>query len=203
MDILASTYIDEFLAVALFQTIAVASPGPDFAVVVQNSLLYSRRIGVLTALGISVGVLFHVAVALLGVGFIIAQSIWLFTAVKIMACGYLFYLAYCSFKSGGKVATMEQVGKAQTHISGLRAFQIGVITNILNPKAILFFLSLFTVVIDPNTPKPIILSYGALIFLITLAWFLTLALCFSHQKVQRIFTHISHWISRITGPLKL
>ncbi|MEK1866892.1 MAG: LysE family transporter, partial [Ensifer adhaerens] len=72
----------ELLAVVTITIFAVISPGPDFAMVTRNSLLLSRRAGVLTALGIAAGVWVHVAYTLLGVGLLIRQSLFLFTVLK-------------------------------------------------------------------------------------------------------------------------
>lgn len=73
----------ELLAVVAITFFAVISPGPDFAMVSRNSLLLSRRSGVLTALGIGAGVCVHVTYTLLGVGLLIQQSLWLFNLIKL------------------------------------------------------------------------------------------------------------------------
>lgn len=198
MDILSSTYIDEFIAVIILQLVALASPGPDFAIVVQHSLLHNRKVGMMTALGIAVGFLFHVMIALLGVGLIISKNALLFMGVKVLACAYLLYLAYNSFKCSADVLD-EKIPQAKNHVSPLKAFQMGVMTNVLNPKAILFFLTLFTVVVSPTTPLSILLSYGTIIFIMGILWFLMIALCFSNERVRNLFRDFSHWIHRITG----
>jgi len=72
----------ELLAVVAITFFAVISPGPDFAMVSRNSLLLSRRTGVLTALGIAAGVCVHVTYTLLGVGLLIQQSLWLFNLIR-------------------------------------------------------------------------------------------------------------------------
>jgi threonine/homoserine/homoserine lactone efflux protein len=82
----------ELLAVVTITILAVISPGPDFAMVTRNSLLLSRRAGLLTALGIGGGVLVHVAYTILGVGILIQQSIWLFNALKLVGAAYLIWL---------------------------------------------------------------------------------------------------------------
>src|SRR3546814_20934556 len=81
----------ELLAVITITLLAVISPGPDFAMVTRNSLMLSRRAGMLTALGIGLGVLVHVTYTLVGVGLLIQQSLWLFTALKLVGDAYLIY----------------------------------------------------------------------------------------------------------------
>lgn len=82
----------ELIAVITITLLAVISPGPDFAMVTRNSLMLSRRAGVLTALGIGLGVLVHVTYTLVGVGLLIQQSLWLFNAIKLVGAVYLIYL---------------------------------------------------------------------------------------------------------------
>lgn len=199
MEILSSTYIDEFVAVFILNLVALASPGPDFAVVVQYSLLHNRKVGVMTALGIACGELVHITFVLLGIALIISQTPWLFIGIKLMACGYLLYLGYRAFRTIEKAPTKEKEFTSRKPVSSLKALQIGAITNILNPKAILFFLTLFTVVVNPATPKSILLMYGLVILITTFLWFLMIALCFSNKRVSRWFSTVSHWISRLSG----
>ncbi|MET4727496.1 threonine/homoserine/homoserine lactone efflux protein [Lysobacter enzymogenes] len=73
--------MQELLAVVTITSLAVISPGPDFAMVSRNSLLQSRRAGVLTALGIALGVWVHVGYTLLGVGLVIRESLQLYAAL--------------------------------------------------------------------------------------------------------------------------
>ena len=75
-------YWTEFFTVALIHLLAVASPGPDFAIVVRESVAFGRRAGIFTALGVGAGIFVHVAYSLLGIGLIVSQSIVLFNALK-------------------------------------------------------------------------------------------------------------------------
>jgi len=73
----------------------------------------------------------------------------------------------------------------------------------MNPKCILFFLTLFTVVVSPTTPRVVIAGYGAMIFGLTLAWFIFIAMCFSHERIRATFLNYTHWIARVTGVIFL
>lgn len=92
-------FLAQFLTVALVHFLAVVSPGPDFAMVTRNSIIYSRKTGIYTSIGIAVGILVHVAYSLLGIGFIIAKSIVLFNIIKFIGAGYLIYIGYKSFRA--------------------------------------------------------------------------------------------------------
>lgn len=192
-------YLMEFLTVALVHLLAVASPGPDFAVVVRESVVRGQRSGSWTAAGVGSGILVHVGYSLLGIGLIVSQSIVLFNLFKWLAAGYLFYLGFQALRAKpvevGQIATSG----ANEPLSPRRAFTIGFITNGLNPKATLFFLSLFTVVIDPHTPLLVQAGYGLYLALATGLWFCLVAWLFSRERIRAGFTRIGHWFDRLTG----
>ena len=79
------------------------------------------------------------------------------------------------------------------------AYVAGFVTNGLNPKATLFFLSLFTVVINPHTPLMVQAGYGVYLACATAAWFCLVALLFSQQRVRAGFARMGHWFDRMMG----
>lgn len=190
-------YLNEFLLVALVHFLAVISPGPDFAVVIRNSVGMGRQAGVITALGVGSGIMLHVAYSLLGIGLIVSQSAWLFNLLKLAAAGYLFYLGAKALRSGPAVTNTDF--QAPAPLSKRKAFANGFITNGLNPKATLFFLSLFTLIISPRTPMVVQAFYGLYLVLATAAWFCLVALLFSHARVRRGFARLGHWFDRLMG----
>lgn len=192
-------YWNEFMLVALVHLLAVISPGPDFAVVIRNSVSSGQRIGLFTAVGVGGGIFVHVAYSLLGIGLIVSQSVWLFNLMKLLAGAYLLYIGIRALQA--KPQNAEQTEKqAQPHsISARQALTQGFITNGLNPKATLFFLSLFTVVISHDTPLPIQAGYGLYLAIATGAWFCLVALLFSRNSVRRGFNRMGHWFDRLMG----
>jgi RhtB (resistance to homoserine/threonine) family protein len=191
------TYLSEFLMVAAVHLLAVMSPGPDFAVVIRNSVSAGRKAGLLTALGVGSGICLHVGYSLLGIGLIVSQSVWLFNVLKVLAAGYLLYIGIRALSSQpAKPGAMAIEGKP---LSSSKAFTNGFITNGLNPKATLFFLSLFTVVISPQTPIAIQAGYGVYLALATAAWFCLVAVLFSQSRVRRAFMRMGHWFDRLMG----
>ncbi len=192
-------FLAQFLTVALVHLLAVISPGPDFAMVSRNSIMYSRKTGIYTAIGIAVGILVHVAYSLLGIGFLIAKSIVFFNVIKFIGAGYLIYIGYKSLRS--KPASPQEAGVAATKsdIRPWASFKIGFLTNALNPKATLFFLALFTQVIDPATPKIIQFAYGIETMVITFVWFALVALFFSNALIRSKVAKVQHYVERVTG----
>ncbi len=193
-------YLTEFLTVALIHLLAVASPGPDFAVVVRESVANGRRAGTWTALGVGCAIFLHVTYSLLGIGLIVSQSIVLFSALKWLAAAYLVYIGIKALRAQPAAAGGEQellIEPVQRSARG--AFVSGFVTNGLNPKATLFFLSLFTVVINPHTPLWVQAGYGVYLAAATAMWFCMVAWLFSQERVRAGFSRMGHWFDRAMG----
>jgi RhtB (resistance to homoserine/threonine) family protein len=193
-------YLTQFLTVAIIHLLAVASPGPDFAIVVRQSITHGRATALWTSLGIGTGILIHISYSLLGLGLIISRSIILFSIMKTVCALYLIYLGIGALKSR-PIQEQDQTDTdmRQQTPTPLAAYRTGFFTNGLNPKATLFFLSLFTVVIDPATPLVVQAGYGLYMAVATALWFSCLSFFFGHERVRRIFYRIGHWFDRITG----
>ena len=147
----------EAVAVATITILAVISPGADFAMVTRNSMMRSRRAGMLTSVGISLGVLVHVAYSMAGIGLLISRSILLFSAIKFAGAAYLIWLGIGMLRSR-KLDPQKVVTAPQ--LSDWQALRIGFQTNALNPKTTLFVVALFTQVISPDTAPLTQLGYG-------------------------------------------
>jgi RhtB (resistance to homoserine/threonine) family protein len=191
-----SPYFGEFLTIASIHLLAVASPGPDFAVTMQQSVTHGRRAGVLTSLGIGAGILVHVAYCVIGIGVLISQSILLFQAVKFIGAAYLVFLGVSAIRSKSK--TPQYSGPLPT--STLRnSFALGFLTNAFNPKATLFFLSVFSVVVSQVTPLYIQVGYGVWMAVVTAIWFSGLSMLFSLGAVRGFLVGFRHWFDRVMG----
>jgi RhtB (resistance to homoserine/threonine) family protein len=192
-------YLTEFLTVALIHLLAVASPGPDFAVVVRESVTHGRKAGTYTAMGVGTAIFLHVGYSLLGIGLIVSQSIVLFNALKWAAAAYLLYIGFKAIRAKPASATDAPVEVAVGERTARGAFTSGFVTNGLNPKATLFFLSLFTVVINPHTPLWVQAGYGVYLALATGIWFCLVARLFSQERVRAGFARMGHWFDRTMG----
>ncbi|RQR32397.1 LysE family translocator [Burkholderia sp. Bp9143] len=188
----------EWIVIVTITLLAVISPGPDFAMVTRNSLMLSRRSGLLTAWGIGLGVTVHVSYTLLGVGLLIRQSLWLFDAVKLVGAIYLIYL-------GAKMLAAKPAdGRPATQaapLSDRAALRTGFLTNALNPKTTVFIVSLFMQAVRPDTPLFVQIGYGLFIALAHAGWFSLVAVCFSAEAVRDRLLSLRHWIDRTFGVL--
>ncbi len=195
-------WFSAFLTLSLLHLLAVISPGPDFAIVVKNSLLYDKRSAVYTALGVALGVLVHVTYCVLGFAVIISQSIWLFNIIKYLGAAYLIYIGIKGLLSREKKEIEVSSQPEKLNIKKLQIFAAikqGFFCNALNPKASLFFLGLFTLVVKPQTPFMIQVLYGLWMAFVTFAWFASLACMITHPRMrQRVFS-IQPLINRVLG----
>lgn len=188
-----------FLAIAVIHLLAVASPGPDFLIVTRSALTYSRKTGIWTALGVALGILVHVAYCLLGIGIVISQSIVLFNTIKYIGAAYLIYIGWLALTQKPTVKADAQHAKEIQDISAWNAVKIGFLTNALNPKASIFFLALFTQVIDPATPLLTQMGYGLYLGIATFVWFAGLATVLSVGAIRRNFKKIQLKAERVMG----
>jgi len=190
----------EFAKVAVAHLLAVASPGPDFAVVVRQSLAHGRRTAIWTSLGVGTGILLHVTYSLLGLGLLIRGSVLWFEVVKYAGAAYLAWLGVQALRTPSHATAIAGNGaQAAEAPSSHGAFATGFLTNALNPKATLFFLALFVTVIRPSTPRLVQTGYGLWMVLATAAWFSLVSVVFTRDAVRRSFVRHGHWIDRALG----
>ncbi|HLD19928.1 MAG TPA: LysE family transporter [Patescibacteria group bacterium] len=192
------SFLPEFFTVIVIHLLAVMSPGPDFVLISRNSLIYSRKVGIYSAIGLALGILVHVTYSLIGIGFIISQSIVLFSVLKLIGATYLLYIGYkCLRAQPHQEQTTLQEEKKDMH--SLAAIRMGFLTNVLNPKATLFFFALFTQVINPHTPKFVQILYGMETSIMTFLWFGLVALLLSHPMIKKHFAALQHRLERVFG----
>lgn len=191
-------YLPEILTVATVHLLAVISPGPDFVMITRNSLMYSRKIGIYTAVGLGLGILVHVVYSLVGIGLLIAKSVLVFNLIKFLGAAYLIYIGYKSLTSKSSNLDLQNQ-KHKADLSAWTAIKIGFLTNITNPKATLFFLSLFTLVIDPNTPMFVKIFMGTEMSIVTSLWFILVAYLVSHPLIKNRLNKVQHFSEKFIG----
>ncbi len=194
--------MEQFITIAIAHLLAVASPGPDFAVVLKQSVNGGVRTGVWTSAGVGAGIFLHVTYCVLGVALLLSQVDWLFVAVKLAAAAYLAWLGAQAIWHALRSADVAQVG-AGAELAPMKAFSIGFLTNGLNPKATLFFLALWTVVISPQTPVAIQALYGVYLALATFAWFAMLSRLLGRQRVRALLLRSGKWFEVGMGAVLL
>jgi threonine/homoserine/homoserine lactone efflux protein len=153
----------------------VAMPGADFTVVVRNALV-SRRAGVACALGVAGGLLLHTALAVAGVAAVLAAVPALFRALQLLGGGYVLYLGVRTLWSLRRPRALAAEATGTTS-STARPLRQGFVTNALNPKAPITFLSLLPQFVPAGSPAlPRTLLLALIVVVLALLWFPAVAL---------------------------
>ena len=185
----------EFFTVAILHLFAVASPGPDFALVTRQSLRFNRKVAIWTSLGIGVGILFHSLLAITGLVLLITSNELFSTILKIIGSLYLLYLGVNSILGSKGLGNIEQ---ENTNTDKFNGFLAGLITNVTNIKAILFFITVFSVVIGTGNNLYLLL-YGAYMALATFIWFSIISYVFTSEVFKNKFSSFLGLFEKIIG----
>ena len=176
-----------FVSAAIAHLLAVMSPGPDTAIIFQQSFAKGRKSGILTAVGIGTGIFLHCLLAISGISILLYSTEEARFIIKILGASYLVYVGFRSLfpKKDSKPKATSTV---LTH-----PFLIGLITNILNIKAFLFTVSLFSFI---NLQPDSLMSWIYLFYfpVITAAWFSFVSYALTHEALGDIFDQYNHKI---------
>ncbi len=157
----------EFLA---FAVVLILVPGPDFAVVTKNTLVGGRGRGRWTALGVSSSNLVQGTAAAFGLGALIVKVQPLFEAIKWAGVAYLVYLGAQAIRSAVRGQYPPPDGdKPSTKAPNVAGWRQGFISNITNPKVLVFYLAVLPQFLGPGTPGAGLGPWG-LGWLLVLAW---------------------------------
>jgi len=169
-----------FLSAAIAHLLAVMSPGPDTAIIFQQSFAKGRNSGILTALGIGFGIFLHCLLAISGISILLYSTEEARFIIKILGASYLIYVGFQSL-----LLQDSSEPKTRTTIF-THPFLIGLITNILNIKAFLFTVSLFSFI---NLQPDSLMSWIYLFYfpVITAAWFSFVSYALTHEALGDIF----------------
>ncbi|MBI2496614.1 MAG: LysE family transporter [Opitutae bacterium] len=192
------TYWSEFLTIVVAHALAVASPGPDFALVLRQSLAHGRRTAIWSSIGIGCGICVHIVYCLLGLGYFLKNSPAALAVVQYLGAAYLAWVGVQALRTPARSGDLD-LGAAGTAPTSRAAWTTGFLVNVLNPKAAMFFISLFPLAVSVHTPKLIQAGYGLWMTLATAAWFCFVSVVFTREEVRRSFLTHGHWIDRALG----
>ena len=198
-------------SLAVIHCIALISPGPDFAIIVRMATQQQRQTALACALGIALAILIHTLLSLVGISLMIRQSPLAYTLVQCIGVSYLAWMGFQALKSAIQrfqaiaASTESQVQAVATtttdaqHKSLFNGLKVGLLTNLLNPKALIFFITLFTVLVTPEVNFATKTAATVMLFLLSLIWFSLLAMVLSKPRIQVKFLSISHIIDALVG----
>ena len=178
-----------FVTLGLMHLIALASPGPDFALILRTSLHRPTALG--AALGISLAIMVHATLSLTGISMLIASHPLLFMVIKCCGALYLGWLGWGALMAARQQSSTVMQSAANELRGWGRGVRTGLATNLLNPKA------LVTPEVDGMTRS---LLVGEL-FIISLCWFGLLAWSLSTDRAQRLLLRVQRPLNLVTGVL--
>lgn len=181
------------VAVWLLHLAALLMPGPNVLLVSQLAATGDRRAAACAAAGVAIGAGIWSCAAGLGVGALFAGLPAFRLALQFMGAGYLIHAGLRMWRDP------PPPGAAPGRLSRRRALQAGLLTNLSNPKAALFFGGVFTAVLPARPGGALLLASIALVLANAMAWHLLLALFFSRRRVQTAFALRRVAFSRVAG----
>ncbi|SFW85066.1 LysE family translocator [Amycolatopsis australiensis] len=183
---------------------AAVSPGPNFVLIAHTAAAGSRRAAVAVALGVVAAGGLLAAVAVFGLGGVLAREPWLATALRVVCGGYLAWLGvrlwWHAHAPAPDAQESENRHNAATHQAGT-LFRRGVVSNLTNPKAAAFFGSVLTATLPPGEPTAVKAAAVALIVAASAGWHLSVALLFSSPATRRWYTHAKPALNRSVGTI--
>ncbi|MEI7064689.1 threonine export protein RhtC [Dickeya chrysanthemi] len=191
-----------FLTVALVHLIALMSPGPDFFFVSQTAISRSRREALAGVLGITLGVLVWAAIALMGLHLLLERMAWLHRIVTVGGGLYLCWMGWQLLRSA--LRKRDHQGEETVEVAlpqRGKTFMRGLLTNLSNPKALIYFGSVFSLFVGDDVGTAARWGLFALISLETLLWFSLVALVFALPVMRRGYQRLAKWVDGLAGAL--
>ena len=192
-------YWTELAGLMAVFAVMIVAPGADFALVIRQASVHGRRAAVLASVGIGCSLLFHISHTILDIGLIVSKSLLLFSLLKWAGAAYLIYLGVMALRASALTVDVRQDGTASDDLPAWKLFGLGFVTNVLNPKPVLFFLSLFSLLVSPHTPALIQAGYGLVMASALILWFFGVSIVFTSRPVRERFLAMGRWFNRVTG----
>ena len=182
-------------------TFAIVSPGPNFILVTNTALGQSRRAGLLTALGVATGSGLFALAGLVGL-LVLVHSIPYFALItRFVGGGYLAWIGFDMLSHCRSTKTPAAATTAPREPSPLASYRIGLLTNLTNPKAWAFYLSLFALLMNPDFPLWGKVVLNIAMFVISFAWYAIVAVLISSRRFQPVFLGMQPVIQGTLGVL--
>lgn len=188
-----------FLTIALVHLLALASPGPDFLFVSQSAASRSRPQVMAGVLGIALGIAIWAALALLGLHVLLHRLAWLQRTVAIAGGAYLLWMGWQLLRAAWHPAAAASGGPALPPSSAWRSLRTGLLTNLANPKAVVYFASVFSALVGPDVTVATRWQLWLLVAVESLTWFALVAALFALPPMQRAYLRKARVIDGLAG----
>ena len=186
-----------FITVALLHLFAVASPGPDFFLIARQSTLYGRDISIWASLGISIGILMHSFLSIVGIYVLLSLYPDFIFYMKIIASLYIASIGVRTLLVNSQIEISPL--SDQKNITATKSFVMGFFTNALNPKAFLFFIMVFSLISNTNPSNETKILLGVYMAVATFIWFTLISISFSKISKGEFIKKNLQYLEKIIG----
>ncbi|KGM27188.1 lysine transporter LysE [Photorhabdus luminescens] len=190
--------LETSLVVITISTLGMLSPGPDFFLVVKNAIRYQRSAAMMTVMGLIAAIACHMVYCVAGLAIVITTTPWLFNLMKYAGAAYLIWIGINSlFSRGGNTLTLD--AQPRQIVTFKKAFMQGFLCNLLNPKATLFFLAIFTQLLNINSGVGEKLWYASIIWGLAVIYWPLLVILIQSAPVRRGLAKTQKVIDKLLG----
>ena len=179
--------------------IGAMSPGPSFVLVSRVAIASSRAHGFASALGMGLGGAIFAALAVLGLTALLMQFEWLYLILKLLGGAYLIHIGIRIWRGASEPLTTSGAGETAKAISVSRAFFLGLITQLSNPKTSIVYASIFAALMPPSPPLWLLLALPPMLFCVEAGWYAVVAFAFSGSRARSVYIRLKQWIDRGAG----
>ena len=195
-------WLTVFATLLLIHGAAVMSPGPNFLIVLRNAMRFGSLAGVITSFGVASGSAVFITAGAVGAIALLNLNQDIALIVRVLCGAYLIYLGI-SYLRAAWCKDIKLSVEDPNETAGRRRwygfFIQGALTNLLNPKAIAYFTTLFTVFVPVNLGAVSLTVLGIGMVMITFIWYSLVSLFMSRSRVQSGLGRAMRWIEGGTG----
>ncbi|MBP1167943.1 MAG: LysE family translocator [Chryseobacterium culicis] len=182
----------ELIFFILAALILVISPGPNMIYLISKSITQGKKSGFISLAGVVCGFLFHIIMVSFGLTAVLLAVPFAYTVLKAAGTLYLLYLAYQAIKPNGR--NIFDVDKSSSHDSPKKLFTIGFLTNVLNPKVAVFYLSFFPQFIKPEYGSVFTQSLELGVIQVLISFSINFIIVLTAARVSLFFSNNPVWI---------
>jgi threonine/homoserine/homoserine lactone efflux protein len=192
------SYLPQLLTLVGVWIITLVSPGPDFIVTIRYSIAHSRRDGVFVALGIATGTVIWVTLSIVGSGIMLTQLSWFVSIMRVVGALYLAYLGVKTILNAHRPMQTSMLGSPSSS-RRMSSWRVGFLTNISNPKALVFFASIFVALLPIHPPFWFQVTLILMMVGTVAVWFCIVACLFSLGPIAGTYRRAKKWLDYLTG----
>ncbi|MDR2243755.1 MAG: LysE family transporter [Providencia alcalifaciens] len=186
------------IMVATIAALGMISPGPDFFLIIKNAARYQRSAAMMTAFGIIVAIALHMSYCVAGLAVLITTTPWLFNILKYAGAAYLIWIGIKSLMPQ-KAQSVDLMSNQHEHVTFKKAFMQGFLCNVLNPKATLFFLAIFTQVLSVDSTFSEKLWFAFIIWGLAVIYWPILVCLIQGAPVRKGLAKVQKYVDKVLG----